>query len=43
MTDNSLNNRMFANIHKNLLNNINLQAADFAKASKISINYFGLH
>ena len=31
-TDNSLNNRMFANIHKNLLDNINLQAVadDFA-------------
>ena len=35
-TDNSLNNQMFANIHMNLLGNINLQAvADhFAKASK---------
>ena len=45
MTDNSLNNRMFANIHKNLLDNINLQAVadDFVKASQIQINYFGLH
>ena len=36
MTDNSLNNRMFANIHENLLDNINLQsvADHFAKASK---------
>ena len=44
-TDNSFNNRMFANIHKNLLDNINLHAVadDFVKASQIRINYFGLH
>ena len=32
MTDNSINNRMFASIHLNLLDNINLQAVadDFA-------------
>ena len=45
MTDNSFNNQMFASIHKNLLDNINLQtvADDFVKASQIRINYFGLH
>ena len=39
MTDNSLSNRMFANIHKNLLDNINLRAVadNFAKPSKIRI------
>ena len=30
MTDNSLNNRMFANIHLNLLNNINLHVQTVA-------------
>ena len=36
---------MFANICKNLLDNINLQAVadDFAEANKTLINYFGLH
>ena len=45
MTDNILNNRMFANIYMKLLDIINLQAvADhFAKAGEIIINYFGLH
>ena len=44
MTDNSLNNRMFANIHINLFDNLNLQAVadDFAKASETLINYFRL-
>ena len=41
VTDNSVNNRMFSNIHKNLLDNVNLQtvADDFAKASETLINY----
>ena len=45
MTDNSLNNQMFADIHKNLLDNINLQAVadEFVKASKTQINYFELN
>ena len=45
MTDNSLNNRTFANINKNFFDNINLQAvaSDFAKARKTQINYFELH
>ena len=36
MTDNSINNRMFASIHLNLLDNINLQAVadDFASKRK---------
>ena len=38
MTDNSINNRMFASIHLNLLDNINLQAVadDFASKRKIN-------
>ena len=42
MRDSNLNNRMFANIHKNLLDYTNLQyvADDFAKASQMRINYF---
>ena len=45
MRDNNLNNRTFANIRKNLLDNINLQANadDFAKANETLTNYFGLH
>ena len=45
VTDNSLNNRMFPNIHKNLLDNINLSAVadEFVKASQTRMNYFGLH
>ena len=44
MRDNSLYNRIFANIHLNLLENINSQAVadDFAKANETLINYFGL-
>ena len=36
MTDKSINNRMFASIHLNLLDNINLQAVadDFASKRK---------
>ena len=36
MTDNSINNRMFASIHLTLLDNINLQAVadDFASKRK---------
>ena len=43
MTDNSLNNRMFANIHMNVFGNINSKpvADDIAKASEILIDYFG--
>ena len=44
MTNNSLNNRMFAKIHMNLFDNVNLQAVadEFAKASETLIKYFGL-
>ena len=38
MTDNSINNRMFASIHLNLLDNINLQAVADDFASKRNTN-----
>ena len=45
MSNNSLNYQMFANVHKNLLYNINLRAIadDFVNSREIGRKNFGLH